>query len=534
VEQEHEKPQRSLEEYWAVLRHRRWYLILPLIIGWVALLGSTWLIPTRYRSDTVILVEQQQVPEQYVVPNVTADLQTRMKSMSEQILSRTRLLAIADKLNLYVGDRGRMDQEALVARMRDDITINLVTTNSRRQELTAFKISYSGSSAAVAQQVTTELGSLFIDENLRSRAQASENTTSFFESQLSEARKDLDEQESRLRDFKAKYLGELPEQLQSNVQILSGLQSRVQSATDTLNRAEQQRLYLESLSSQYKDARAQITASGDVATTTPPALDQQLEKLKAQLNELSAKYLPKNPEIIRLKGQIAAAEQLKSKIEEDLKAAPKSGETGAATQPVPVTDLRSSTPVMQIESQLKATQLEIANDKTQIKQINAQIELYQSRLNLTPVREQQLAAIVRDHEQSRANYDSLLAKKMQSELATNLEKRQQGEQFRVIDAPSLPEKPYWPNRFYFSLIGVAVGLMVGGGLVVLLEIADTRIYGEHALKTIISSPIMVSVPGLWTKAEEHRQRRAVWLQAIGGGMMLIIITAVTVLAYIRG
>jgi uncharacterized protein involved in exopolysaccharide biosynthesis len=209
VEHANEAATPPLQEYWAVLKRRRWWLILPLVVGWGLVLAASWFIPEQYKSQTVILVEQQKVPANYVQPNVTMDLQGRLQSMSEQILSRTRLLGIINKLNLYSNERGHTDPDSMVDRMRKDINIELVTT-ARGAELTAFKISYTGPSPMVVQQVTGELTSLFIDENLKTRTQASEDTTAFLENQLSEARRDLDEQERRLREFKSKYLGELP------------------------------------------------------------------------------------------------------------------------------------------------------------------------------------------------------------------------------------------------------------------------------------------------------------------------------------
>jgi len=190
--------------------------------------------------------------------------------------------------------------------------------------------------------------------------------------------------------------------------------------------------------------------------------------------------------------------------------------------------------MMQIEGQIRANQLNIVNRKHEIKDLEAQIRQYESRLNLTPVREQELAAVTRDYQQSRANYESLLAKKQQSEMATSLEKRQQGEQFRVLDPPSLPLKPYFPNRFKMSLAGLGVGACLAFGLVIFLEIVNVRIYGEDDLRDLTSAPVLVGIPSISTAVEERNQTRQHWLEAVAASLLLSCIPIVTLLAYLKG
>src|SRR5438874_13740350 len=190
---------------WAMClsRHRRWVMV-SVLLGWSLGVCISLVLPARYRSETLILVEQQRVPEHYVEPNVAADVQQRLRSMSEQILSRTRLMAIIDKLNLYNLDNGRTDTDSLLEAMRKDISIQLVKADgTRANQVAAFRVSYSANSPRIAQQVTAELTSLFIEENLRNRQQISEDTTTFLASELDVARKNLDLQEQRLREFKS-------------------------------------------------------------------------------------------------------------------------------------------------------------------------------------------------------------------------------------------------------------------------------------------------------------------------------------------
>lgn len=505
--------------YWALVRHRRWWLIAAVFVGWATVVGASWFLPAKYRSETVILVEQQKVPERYVESNVAIDLQQRLHNITQEILSRTRLFAIAKDYHLYAKS-GKTDPDALVALMRKDITIELGKPSEN--QLTSFKVSYSAHTPELAQQVTGALTSLFIEDNLRNRQQLSEDTTAFLQTQLQTAREDLAQQEQRLREFKTHNLGELPEQLQGNLQILAGLQSRLQGSNEALNQAEQQKLYLNSLLSQYKSLRA---SDGDSSSAPSlPALEQQLEKMHNQLNDLSARYTPQHPDIARLKQQIVATERFKARIEQEIKSG-KPAETS-----VPMVNPAE----VQIEGQVKANELNIANRKREIKDLEVQIREYESRLNLTPVREQQLAAVTRDYQQSRANYESLLAKKQQSEMATNLEKRQQGEQFRVLDPPSFPLKPYFPNRFNMSLAGIGVGVGLAFGLVILLEIANARVYREEDLRDLTSGPVLVGIPSISTPREEQIRARQHWMEAVAASFLLACVPIVTLLAYLRG
>lgn len=497
-------------------------------VGWLLVVSAAWVLPSKYRSETLILVEQQKVPEHYVEPNIAVDLQQRLQSMTEQILSRTRLMAIATKFHLYGIDQKHSSGDSVVDRMTNDIHIDLV--RSTPTQVSAFKVSYSADSPITAQQVTAELTSLFIEENLQNRQQLSEDTTNFLDNQLDAARKNLEQQELRLREFKSRYLGQLPEQLGSNMQILTGLQNRLQSANDALNQAQQQKLYLQSLITQYRALRPAV-APDQQGTVGPVsyASTQHLQQLRSQLAALEAKYTPRHPDVVRLQQEIAQAEKAAS-----VDAQAGEQKTASTVQTAPNGDeLQTAGPTLQIQSQLKATEFEIANRKTEIKNIEGEIDSYQNKLNLAPAREQELAAITRDHEQSSAYYESLLAKRNQSEMATNLEKRQQGEQFRMIDPPSLPQRPYFPNRVLFSVAGIAFGLLLGGAYVVIRELVGGRIYGEEELTKIVECRNMVLIPAVLTSAETRRKSRAHILDGAMAAMIALTIPAATLFLYYK-
>lgn len=520
----------DLAKYWAIARRRHGWFSMAAFLTWLAVWSVSWIIPSVYRSGALILVEQASVPQQYVVSNIAMDMKNRLDSMTQQILSRTRLLHLIDNLNLYANDRNRLSTDELIERMRKDIDIELVRSPDR--DVTAFNVYYLARDPRVAQQVTSELTNLFISENLEFRQQLSEGTTEFLGSQLEEARKSLAEQEQRIREFKDKNLGELPTQLQGNIQILSGLQGQLQAEQDAFGRAKQQNIYLESLLAEYRDAQMS-TKNDDTAPQGLPAIDQELTRLKSQLRDLLSRYTEKHPDVRKLKEQIAKTEGMKQQIQADLRAGASSSE-GKGDKAGEASAYAESTPMMELQSQLKANQAEIANRQQSVQELKTRIAEYQSRLNQTPVREQQLADLSRDYDQSRTNYESLLAKKDQSELATNLEKRQRGEHFRIVDPASLPTKPFWPNRLVVNLIGLLGGLVVGAVVAGVMESADDRLYGEKELRALVPLEVLVELPPIPTVAELERERRKTYLGYVYVGLMLVTILAGMTVSYLRG
>ena len=482
--------------YWNIAIRRRWWALGPLFSIGAASIAVALLWPPVYRSEALIVVEQQKIPQKYVTPNVVSDLDSRLQSMTQEILSRTRLESLVKQFNLYPEERANATIDDIVDRMRADTTIQILQANpSRDDQPTAFHIYFSADNPRLAQQVNNELTSLFIEKSLETRAQQSVSTTSFLQSQLDTARKDLAQQEEQLRQYKMRYLGELPQQEQSNLQILNSLQAQMQASTDALGRAEQQRIYLQSLRSEYQ-AMAQSAATGGSNTIpTPGAVaEAALRDLKKQLAELQAKYTLKHPDVVRLQEQISEWEKLKKR------AADSSNGSQAAT------DVVDQPALAEVDSRLKAIEAEISNDKQQADKIRKQIGEVQTRLSLTPVREQQLAEVTRNYQNSRENYQSLLDKELQSELATNLEKRQEGEQFRIIDPPSLPVKPYKPNRPLIMLGGWIIATCVGMGSASFREVTDTTLSSEEELKKEVRAPILGRIPFLYSTREWRYQK----------------------------
>jgi polysaccharide chain length determinant protein (PEP-CTERM system associated) len=489
-------------------------------------------LPNRYKSEATILVEHQRVPERYVTPNMNYDIRETLLVMTEAILSRTRLLQIIDEFGLYQDQRKRLAPQEVVDLMRPNITIEPMGKGTQSRDLDAFKISFTGADPRLAQAVTSRLTTLFIEENLRSREELSAGTTSFLGGQLETAAVELKRQGSRVRDFKMRYLGELPEQQQGNLEILTGLHMQLQNTMTALGRAREQQVYLESLLSQYQDLTPTAAPAPGTAGASPTeTIRAELTRLKNQRADLLARYTDRYPDVVKLDEQIKQSEAL-------LAAATKAAEAanGGAVKErsnSPDSAARDAT-TAQVKSQLEANRLEIQNAMADQKQIESRIADYQRRLNMTPVREQELADILRDYNLSKQNYDDLLNKKTQSELATSLERHQQGQQFRIIDPPSLPTKPSNPDHVQISLGGLLAGIAVGVALAFLAEVRDHSLRDEKELSRFFAFPLMVGLPMLMSKVEERRRSRAEVVEWFVGATLCLLVCATEFYVYRRG
>jgi len=518
----------------AIIRHR-WWVLLPaaaIIIATAVLLA---LLPNRYTSEATIIVVQQSVPERYVVPTATTDLNRVLEAMMQEVLSRPQLLALIDEFGLYRKERQHLAPERMLSRMRDDIDVKPLEPlggSSDKKDLNAFKISFTASTPLIAQEVTSRLTSLFIQTNLNSRARQATNTTSFLHEQLEAAKVKLTDSEQKLKDFKMQYLGSLPEQQQGNLAILASIQSQLQNAEDGLDRARQQRVYLQSMMDGYRRLASQaastalatgITQVNGVVQTASPldAARVNLARLKAKEAELRTTYGAQYPEVLEVQRQIAVAETAFASLKSTKSTAggeDTEGEKAAAQKPplggastVPSEDNAS---IAQIASQLEANRLEIANLSKDEAQLKAKSATYQDRLNLTPVREQQLAGLMRDDDLLKKEYSDLLSKELESQLATNLEEQQGGQQFRLIDPPALPTVPSSPKRGKIALGGAAAGLVLGLALAFLVDLKDHSFHREKDLMRHLRFPVIVSVPLVLTAREQrsHAWRKAFeWL-----------------------
>jgi polysaccharide biosynthesis transport protein len=517
--------------YLDIVRRRHVLFLSLLLAGWLAVWASSWVLPPRYKSSTLILVEEPTMPKSYVVPNVNDDLQDRLQSITQQILSRTRLLLIIDKLNLYQRRNRAYTPDEKVNLMRADIDVELVR-DPQNQAITAFKIYYTAPDPHEAQEVTSELTNLFIDENDRVREQESQGTTEFIQNQLTNASASLADQDAKVRAFESAHEGSLPTQEATNLQILSGLQSQLQDEQDALNAAKQQRVYHQSMVDQYHSLQGTThTASG--APTGLAAVDQQLDTLRSKLAELSSRYTDRYPEVQEVKAEIARTEKSRDQLIVNLKnnASGKSTTSDGQT-PEPVNPAQNA-PMLQLESQLQADQVEIANREQAIMNLKSRINDYQTRLSSEPAVAQQLADLTRGYDQSQKNYNDLLQKENESQMATSMEQMQEGERFTMLDPPSLPVKPDFPNRLKMCGAGLGAGLALGILVVGLLEFFDDRLHTDRAIQKLLPMTVISEIPEILNPSDQKRHRQKLVLGWTMAALVLFVIAVGSAFSYLR-
>ena len=463
---------------------RAYWWVLPIaIVGCGALgLGAAMLLPKKYTSETLVLVDQPRVPTEYVKPVVTDDLNHRLASMQEQILSRTRLEPIIEKFGLYADQRQRLHMEDLVLKLRSAVTIKPIDSmpGTSRGSLPGFYVNVVFDNPQTAQQICTEITSMFMQQNTREREQQAAQTTNFLTGQLDEAKRKLDEQDQKLAGFKRQYLGSLPEEGQTNLNLLSGMNAQLEANVQALSRAQQDKTFNESLLSQQEASAAIISPIFRNSTDTP---DRQLADLEEQLSALQAKYTPEHPDVVKLRNQIA---DFKKRM-----TTPAKPEENAV--PTPKID---SLQVQQLRAKLRQDDLSIADLSRRQTQIQEQISQLQGRLQASPVVEQQLKEITRNYQTAQDFYNDLLKKREQSAMATDLEHQQESEQFRVLDPPSLPDKPSFPNRAYFAGGGLGAGLLISIGILYLIALLDKSMHTERDAELCLNLPVLAMIPVL--------------------------------------
>jgi polysaccharide chain length determinant protein (PEP-CTERM system associated) len=488
----------TFEDYVAILRRRRWLLIIPTILGAAAGYFLSVILPSRYTSHTMVLVEQPAVPDSYVKPVVSEDLDQRLASMKEQILSRTRLQNLVERFGLQGTNANRVAMEEAIERLRKSITVTALNpmAGTRSAQLPGFSVDVTVGDARLAQQICTVITSMFMEQNLHVRQQQAEKTTQFLGRQLDDAKAKLDEQDAKLAAFQSRYIGELPEDEKTNLTLLTGMTPQLEAATQALNQAQQDKAFTESLLNQQL-AAWQSSKGGQ----NSQSLEQQLRDLQDQLLSKEGHYLEDHPDVVKLKSDIALIQKKLADSSQQVHAQLNEQQVRVAANEPPE--------IQQFRARLHQIGLTITQRAHEQQELQRQIKVLQSRIQSSPMIQQEFKALTRDHQTALDFYNDLLKKRNESQMATELERRQQGEQFRVLDPPSLPERPSFPNRRLFGLGGLCAGLALGLGMVQLSELRDKSIRTKRDIEIYLGIPTLALLPLIGPPKERKNGNRMV-------------------------
>jgi polysaccharide chain length determinant protein (PEP-CTERM system associated) len=477
----------TLADVKRILRRHWWIPLLTTLIGTSVGVALAHFLPKRYTSQTMILVQQPTVPTDYVKPIITGDLNQRLASMQEQILSRTRLQPIIEKFSLYPKDTDGGYSDDVITKVRAAVKITPMEpmAGTENRQLPGFSVAVDFSSPALAQQICSEIMSMFLEQNTQEREQQASRTTSFLTQELEEAKTKLDEQDAKLAQFKRQYLGSLPEEEQTNLSLLTGSNSQLEANTQALSRAQQDQAFNESLLSQ-QEMNWKASKTGQ----NPETAELQLATLRDQLTTLLSRYTPKHPDVVKVQNQI---EELEKRQAEQAAAA--KGEASGDDAGTPATTLNSPQ-AQQLRARIKQDRVIITDLTHRQAQIQEQIRQLQGRMQASPVVEQQFKELTRNHQSALDFYNELLKKRQNSAMATHLEHQQESEQFQVLDPPSLPDQPSFPNKPLFAGGGVTSGLALGLGILYLVAFLDTSLHTERDVETCLKVPVLVLIPTL--------------------------------------
>jgi polysaccharide chain length determinant protein (PEP-CTERM system associated) len=490
----------------------RWILIIPFCLAMILGMYFAVILPKIYQSSTLILVQPQRVPENYVQSLVETDIGDRIEGLSNQILSRTNLERIINEFKLFEGPEDKKNNmEYKVNNLRERIDVEVMTDSNRHSD--AFTISFKGKNPETVMNVVNSLASNFINENLKMRESAVIGTSVFLEDELTAMRIRLEKVEESLKEYRKTYMGELPEQLESNLRILDRLQDQLAAQQQELSQAKIQLAALQNRSQN----RAPTDSGSDNSNYNRQHYTGQpttLGDLYSQLSEMRTRYTERHPDIIRLKEQIA---EIESEREAD--------------------DTEQQDRLMDRLSPAQRTEIfeingEVASLGADIRETKKQIQTYRKRVENTPKREQELLSLRRDYQNIQTNYDSLLQRKLESEIAVNMERKQKGEQFKIIDPARLSTTPIEPDMRRLFLTFIALGLGIGGGIIFLIEFLNASFKSPDEVEKELNLPVLGTIPQIIQPSAQRWRRIEYGLSICSALFALVLLGSFAVMSFL--
>ncbi|MCD4674899.1 MAG: protein GumC [Desulfobacula sp.] len=497
------------DQIFEIIIKRRWFIIIPLCVSLTLGLFYTITAKKTYKASTLILIQPQKVPMQYIQSVISSDLNQRLSTISQQILSRSNLEKIINQYGLFQ-DAKDMYREDKIKSMRTRIEVKISKT--RRSDAESFSVSFKGSKPERVMRIANTLASYFMDENLKVRETQAIGTSEFLQSELQKIKLKLEEKEKILSEFRAKYLGGLPDELESNLRTLDRLQQQLSDKQNALRHIEGAISLVNSQISRTKQIQAEFLPENDGIGKNEigkSEIEQSYDLATNKLEGLLLKYTAKHPEVIKL---IKAVEKLKEKLELEAKEN-KNEKRKKDTTKVDATKPLTKSEDILFNQRLHIRQLknEINKAESDLSRIKHEMLVYQQRVEDTPKREQELQSLNRDYTNIREIYNSLLDRQLESEIAVNMEKKQKGEQFRILDHARIPEKPISPDVRKLFMLSIAIGLGLGGGIIFLFEYLDTSIKRAEQIEAEFALPILASIPSLEKPGKKTKNRMGILL-----------------------
>lgn len=486
-----------------IIKRRKFSIIVPFFFAVILATILVFALPPVYLSSSTILIEDQEIPSDFVRTTVTSFVEKRLQEIKQKIISTSRLQEIIDKYELYADAKKYKTKEEIIENMRDDINLQLINaevidkrTGRNTNVTVAFTLSYEGENDPVkVQRVASVLTSLFLEENIKVRERQTRETSIFFEEEKNKIEKSIYEIEAEISSFKEKHINELPELMQVNTQELHLTEMNIER-------------YLEQLRS-LKEKEASFIAQ--LSSTSPQLADEErMSKLMLELNRLKSLYSDEYPEIIYLKKEI---DELGKRTNCQINKNNISNTVGKPTNPA----------YINIASQLSSAQSEIQSVKQQIANYEKKSNLLREYIKSTPVVEQEYRKLLMERDSLKIKYDDLMQKFMEARVAQGLESDQKGERFTLIDPALLPEKPYKPNRLAIFIIGIVLGIGCSIGLTAILEITDDTIRDARQLSLHANVPVLSVIPVYYNARETAEQKKRRNILMISGPVGLVVV-----------
>ncbi len=489
----------------ALLVRQRWLIVLPFLATTFVAASVAWYLPSVYRSTAIVSIVPQRIPESYVRATVTLGPEDRVEAIRRDVLSRPKLERIITEFDLYGGARRTAPMEDVVERMRS-VDVKMVETKGN-----AFEVSFTAGDPVLAQKVTERLADLFIQENIRQRTQLADGSSEFLKNQLAQAREQLVATEKRLENYRRAHSGELPDQVEGNLQAITNTQLQLQQLRESINRDRDRRLALDR---QIADLEQPIVDTAAQATDKPGAIRptqsaaEQLQQAIVNLTDMERRLTPEHPDVRQARRTVAELRV----AEQEEQAARDAGRTVALS---PGEELRRRR-LRDLRAELAIVDGNVAVKMRDEERLQALASEYQARVNAAPSRESELTSLLRDYDTVSQQYKTILTNSKSAEMAQELERRQGGEQFRLLEGASLPVRPSSPKRPLILGGGAAFGLAIGLAIVGFMEFRDRSLRLKDDVTALLGLPVLAVVPTMTTPRDRSRQARlslAMWATA---------------------